>query len=83
MNLGQFRQLTNHLPDNVELIFESLANPCGNCWDTFYIEVTSISFFGIQSPAVKLLSNPPHYIAEDDLVSPAIYVHPTHGQWSK
>ena len=81
MNLGEFRELTKEISDDVELIIEAEHNPCGNCWSVLSVEATSVWSFGIESPALKLAESDPDWVENEDC-DLALFVNPKSGQWA-
>lgn len=79
MNLGEFRELTKSLPDDIDLIIDARANYFGNCWSVLAIEATSVSSFGVHNPAIKLSESNPSYAHED--TEDCFFIHPTQGRW--
>jgi len=79
MNLKTFKELIKDLPDDVEIIIDARSNPFGNCWSVLTIEMTSISSFGISSPAIRLSEDTPNWCEEQD--DSPIYIHPKYGTW--
>jgi hypothetical protein len=80
MDLGEFRELTKDMPDDVELIIQAKHNPCGNCWTVLSIEATSVSSFGIESPALKMSESDPEWVQDEESES-ALFINPKSGQW--
>jgi hypothetical protein len=81
MDLGEFRELTKDMPDDVELIIAAKHNPFGNCWEVLSVEATSVSSFGVQSPALKLAESDPDWVEDEDC-DLALFVNPKSGQWA-